>query len=99
MASSDGHAARPLSANNVSRGATVSPKVTKEDVELNNMQNGEAPKGVPLEDDIMQCARLGETGLIQNMFETKKFSPSYRDEEGITPLHVSSIVTRVVRYY
>ena len=99
MATSDGHAARPLSASNVSRGDTISPKVTKEDVELNNMQNGEASKGPSLEDDIMQCARLGETGLIQKMFETKKFSPSYRDEEGITPLHVSLFVTWAVRYY
>ena len=93
MASSDGHAARPLSANNISKGAAVSPKVIKEDMELNNMENGAAPKGVPLENDIMQCARLGETGLIQKMFETKKVSPSYKDEEGITPLHVSPIVT------
>ena len=58
-------------------------------MELSNVGNGDSSSGIPLEDDIMQCARLGETGLIQKMFERGKYKPSYKDEEGISPLHVS----------
>jgi palmitoyltransferase len=36
----------------------------------------------------MQLARLGEVAAVQKLFETRKFSPIYKDEEGITPLHV-----------
>lgn len=44
---------------------------------------------LPLEEDIMQLARLGEIGGIQKLFATGKFDATYHDEEGITPLHVS----------
>jgi palmitoyltransferase len=48
----------------------------------------DAPKSIPLGEDIMQLARLGESGAMQNMFATKKLTANHRDEEGITPLHV-----------
>lgn len=44
---------------------------------------------LPVESDIMQLARLGEIGAMQKLFDTKKFNAKYKDEEGITPLHVS----------
>lgn len=49
----------------------------------------DAPKGsIPLGEDIMQLARMGEIGAMQNMFAAKKLTANHRDEEGITPLHV-----------
>jgi hypothetical protein len=55
-------------------------------VELQEMVTGE-PK-LPIEDDIMQLARLGEIKAIQKLFDSGKFSATYTDEQGITPLHV-----------
>lgn len=43
---------------------------------------------IPVEEDIMQLARLGEIGAIQKLFESGKFDANYKDEQGITPLHV-----------
>lgn len=50
------------------------------------------PDKLPLHEDIMQLARLGEVGPIQKLFEDGKYDVKYRDEQGITPLHVSTIV-------
>jgi len=47
---------------------------------------------LPVEEDIMQLARLGEVGAIQKLFETGKYDPNYKDEQGITPLHVRLIL-------
>ena len=58
-------------------------------MELSQVHNGQARAPLPLEDDIMQCARFGETGLIKKLLDAGKFDAKYRDEEGITPLHVS----------
>ncbi|KAK2762742.1 palmitoyltransferase akr1 [Arachnomyces sp. PD_36] len=46
---------------------------------------------LPIEEDIMQLARLGEIGAIQKLFESGKFDARYEDEEGITPLHWAAI--------
>lgn len=43
---------------------------------------------LPVEEDIMQLARLGEIGAIQKLFDGGKFDATYTDEQGITPLHV-----------
>lgn len=43
---------------------------------------------LPLHEDIMQLARLGEVGPIQKLIEDGKFSAGYTDDEGISPLHV-----------
>lgn len=88
MASPDGRALRPGAGNGAAKSAAASPQVTPEEVEMSNVQDSGDANKLPLEDDIMQCARLGETGLIQKMFESGKYKPSYRDEEGISPLHV-----------
>ncbi|KAJ5234523.1 uncharacterized protein N7469_003691 [Penicillium citrinum] len=61
------------------------------DVELKNMQSN-APKGsIPLGEDIMQLARIGEIGAMQNLFATKNLTANHRDAEGITPLHWAAI--------
>jgi hypothetical protein len=43
---------------------------------------------LPVEEDIMQLARLGEIGAIQKLFDSGKFDATFKDEQGITPLHV-----------
>lgn len=45
---------------------------------------------LPLHEDIMQLARLGETAVIQKLIEDGNFTAQYRDGEGISPLHVCS---------
>ena len=57
-------------------------------VELENMDNDQVK--LPLHEDIMQLSRLGEIGPIQKLFEENKFSAKHEDNQGITPLHVSS---------
>lgn len=69
------------------RSRAVSPNATSADVELANVQNGR-PKETTGGEDLMQYARLGDIGSIQKLFENKRFDARYKDEEGITPLHV-----------
>lgn len=66
--------------------------VTTEDqshVELKDMPSAQG--SLPIEEDIMQLARLGEIGAIQKLFDAGKYDATYADEQGITPLHVRSI--------
>jgi hypothetical protein len=77
-----------LPTSTAARSTEPSPYPTSEDVELDHVQNGEAKTPLRLEEDLMQCARLGETGLIKKLFDAGKFDAKYKDEEGITPLHV-----------
>lgn len=80
------------------KASAAPPKVTGENyVELDKMGPPEAK--LPLHEDIMQLARLGEIGPIQSLFETGKFNARYKDQEGITPLHVSQdIAPGTTRY-
>jgi hypothetical protein len=55
-------------------------------VELDNLDGSTA---IPIEEDLMQLARLGEIAAIERLFERGKFDATYKDEQGITPLHVS----------
>ncbi|KAL1967786.1 hypothetical protein VTN77DRAFT_2475 [Rasamsonia byssochlamydoides] len=75
------------------KAAPAPPKVTNDGVEMKNLGSGNdgAKASVPLEEDIMQLARLGEVGAMQKLFETKKYNAKYKDEEGITPLHWAAI--------
>jgi hypothetical protein len=77
--SSTPRASTPKPAN----GATIGPDGQ---VELKDMVP--AKPSIPVEEDIMQLARLGEIGAIQKLFESGKFDANYKDEQGITPLHV-----------
>lgn len=58
------------------------------DVELKTMGPGAPKRSIPLGEDIMQLARIGEIGAMQNLLATKKLTANHRDDEGITPLHV-----------
>lgn len=63
-------------------------------VELKTMKpEREGAKGsIPLGEDIMQIARIGEVPAMQRIFEEKKLTARYTDEEGITPLHVRTVL-------
>ncbi|KAI9893451.1 MAG: palmitoyltransferase akr1 [Vezdaea aestivalis] len=55
-------------------------------------ENGDTAKAqLPVEEDIMQLARLGEIGAIQKLYDSGKFDIHYKDEENITPLHWAAI--------
>ncbi|KAI9803284.1 MAG: hypothetical protein M1825_002075 [Sarcosagium campestre] len=73
------------------KAAAAAPVVSNDtqDVELKSIQGDE--RSVPLEEDIMQLARLGEIGPIKNLFDSGKFDIQYKDDEGITPLHWAAI--------
>lgn len=47
----------------------------------------------------MQLARLGEIGAIQKLFDSGKADVNFKDEQGITPLHVrpSRVLLHVLR--
>ena len=69
------------------KAAVVSPTVSTDvDVEMDNVPA--VGDKLPLHEDIMQLSRLGEIGPVQKLFTDGKYNPDYRDEEGITPLHV-----------
>ena len=50
-----------------------------------------------VEEDIMQLARLGEIGAIQKLFDSGKFDATYKDDQGITPLHVRRYMSMISR--
>jgi palmitoyltransferase ZDHHC13/17 len=64
-------------------------------VELEDM--ADKKPSPPLEEDIMQLARLGEIAAIQKLFDGGKFDATYKDEQGITPLHVRFSLAFLVR--
>lgn len=76
--------------NHTSSRAEQSPSNGKpvggEHVELNEIHSSKL--SLPVEEDIMQLARLGEIGAIQKLFDSGKFDANSADEQGITPLHV-----------
>lgn len=51
-------------------------------------ERGGVKGSIPIGEDVMQIARIGEIAVMQKMFDEKKSHPNYKDEEGITPLHV-----------
>lgn len=67
------------------------PNGTAHVEDLDNVELKEMPSAqpsLPIEEDIMQLARLGEVAAIQKLFDSGKFDATYSDEQGITPLHV-----------
>ncbi|KAL4869977.1 Palmitoyltransferase akr1 [Aspergillus spectabilis] len=76
------------------KSAASPPKLATDDVsvELKSMNPGRStPKSIPLGEDIMQIARIGEVSVMQKLFDEKKFTANHADEEGITPLHWAAI--------
>lgn len=68
------------------KASVVPPKVS---VDNTAFEHEPLPEDkLPLHEDIIQLARLGEISPIQKLFDDGKFDARYRDKEGITPLHV-----------
>ena len=78
------------------KASAVPPKVTGGNTVDKMMPPEDKP---PLHEDIMQLARLGEIGPVQTLFETGKFNATYKDHEGITPLHVSQEMVSITTRY
>ena len=80
------------------KSSAAPPKLTTDkcDVEMDDLKSGNGSgngsgsnaTSLPLEEDIMQLARLGEVDAIRKLFENGRYDAKYCDEEGITPLHV-----------
>jgi hypothetical protein len=63
--------------------------------ELDDMADKKS--SLPIEEDLMQLARLGEIAAIQKLFDSGKFDATYKDEQGITPLHVGTCRSLLAR--
>ncbi|KAF4555667.1 DHHC palmitoyltransferase-like protein 3 [Elsinoe fawcettii] len=57
--------------------------------ELEDIKSAKPP--LPIEEDLMGLARLGELRGIQKLFDSGKYSPNSADEQGITALHWAAI--------
>lgn len=67
--------------------ATDSPgKDGLDRVELSDLDS--SPPQLPVEQDLMQLARLGELRGIQKLFDSGRYNAKSADEQGITALHV-----------
>lgn len=67
--------------------ATDSPgKDGLDHVELSDLDS--SPPQLPVEQDLMQLARLGELRGIQKLFDSGRYNAKSTDEQGITALHV-----------
>lgn len=67
--------------------ATNSPgKDGLDRVELSDLDS--SPPKLPVEQDLMQLARLGELRGIQKLFDSGRYNSKSTDEQGITALHV-----------
>lgn len=74
------------------KASVAPPKLSPgQNVELNDLPRLE--QKLPLENDVMQLARIGEIGPIQKLFEDGRFDATFRDGEGITPLHVRKSIS------
>ncbi|KAI9773558.1 MAG: palmitoyltransferase akr1 [Geoglossum simile] len=82
-----------------SKASIAPPKVTGDErVELKDILP--AAPALPVEQDIMQLARMGELGAIQRLIDSGDCTVDFMDEEGITPLHWAAINSQyaVCRY-
>ena len=71
-------------------------------VEMKEMGAGgpeqEQGRRIPIEEDLMQLARLGEIKAIQKLFDAGTYDANSSDEQGITALHVCPCVQRILRF-
>lgn len=70
------------------KAAAAAPKLSGNDEELEMKKLSASEAEAAAHVDIMQLARLGDIEAIRNLYDAGTYSPSYCDEEGITPLHV-----------
>ncbi|KAL8672090.1 MAG: hypothetical protein Q9168_003450 [Polycauliona sp. 1 TL-2023] len=58
---------------------------------MESHNSGDPESKLPLHEDIMQLARLGELGPVQKLLDEGKYTANYKDSEDITPLHWAAI--------
>ncbi|KAI6895457.1 hypothetical protein KC334_g11512 [Hortaea werneckii] len=83
--------ASPLPPNERRRSSNASDVPGKDGldkVELSDL-DASLPR-LPVEQDLMQLARLGELRGVQRLFDSGRYTAKSTDEQGITALHVSS---------
>ncbi|KAK4940425.1 palmitoyltransferase akr1 [Elasticomyces elasticus] len=71
--------------------ATADPASHDEPEHVETDRPGGPKPSLPVEDDLMQLARLGEIRSIQKLFDSGRYKATYADDEGITPLHWAAI--------
>lgn len=73
------------------KSAVADPQITDNQVEMKSILNEE-----PVNEDIMQLARIGDVQGVRRLHESGTYHPTYCDDEGISPLHVrSTTITRM----
>ena len=65
-------------------GAQAAPAVGDHGVSINQNHKPRPP----VEEEIMHFARIGDIRTLQELFDSGRYDAAYKDDEGITPLHV-----------
>ncbi|KAI7534430.1 hypothetical protein KC331_g12567, partial [Hortaea werneckii] len=84
--------ASPLPPNERRRSSNASDAPGKDGldkVELSDLDS--SPPRLPVEQDLMQLARLGELRSVQRLFDSGRYTAKSTDEQGITALHWAAI--------
>jgi len=55
--------------------------------EMKTLEHETSRPELSTEQDLMRLCELGDIGAVQKLFATGKFDATYRDKQGITPLH------------
>ncbi|KAK9781830.1 putative Palmitoyltransferase [Seiridium cardinale] len=70
------------------KGTAAAPQLSSETLEMGSLPG--AAEAVP-EEDIMHLARVGNIPAMEKLFEKGEYDATYKDREGITPLHWAAI--------
>ena len=68
--------------------SSAAPPTVAEDKHPEVAKDGNSDAKLPLLEDVMQLARLGDIGSVQQLLQKGEIGADFHDEEGITPLHV-----------
>ncbi|KAI7475492.1 palmitoyltransferase akr1 [Hortaea werneckii] len=84
--------ASPLPPNERRRSSNASDAPGKDALDKVELSDLDAsPPRLPVEQDLMQLARLGELRSVQRLFDSGRYTAKSTDEQGITALHWAAI--------
>ncbi|KAI7090653.1 Palmitoyltransferase akr1, ankyrin repeat-containing protein akr1 [Hortaea werneckii] len=84
--------ASPLPPNERRRSSNASDAPGKDALDKVELSDLDAsPPRLPVEQDLMQLARLGELRSVQKLFDSGRYTAKSTDEQGITALHWAAI--------
>ncbi|KAI6898387.1 palmitoyltransferase akr1, partial [Hortaea werneckii] len=84
--------ASPLPPNERRRSSNASDAPGKDGLDKVELSDLDAsPPRLPVEQDLMQLARLGELRSVQRLFDSGRYTAKSTDEQGITALHWAAI--------